>query len=119
MDIYCKNCGEPWDIYSVDEDFTEEERKMFFKGKGCPACKGIPTMYCKKCGSVYKGWMQRELIEEYGDEVIIDLIWKEKICPECGSRLEIVKFDDEFIESIVDNDGIIEDVTGKSILDYI
>jgi len=119
VDVYCKNCGEPWDVLSLDEDFTEEERKMFFKGKGCPACKGIPTMYCEKCKQTFKGWMQRRLIEEYGDKVVIDLIWKEKICPECCSKLKVAKFDEEFIESLIDCDGAVENVTGESILDYI
>ena len=29
-DVYCRNCGEPWDVWSVKEDFTEEEREKFF-----------------------------------------------------------------------------------------
>ena len=41
MDIYCKVCGEPWDVMDIREEFTEEEKKRFFSGQGCPACKGI------------------------------------------------------------------------------
>jgi len=114
MDVYCRNCGEPWDTWSLKEDFTEEERKMFLSGKGCPACKGVPTMYCENCDEVYKWWMRRDMIKEE-----VELIWKHKKCPKCMSDLKVVKFDGEYISSIVECDGAIEDITDESILDYI
>lgn len=41
MDLYCKRCGEPWDIYSVQHgDFSVEERDRFLKGVDCPSCHG-------------------------------------------------------------------------------
>ena len=41
MDVYCKRCGEPWDLYGVQHgDMTEEERDRFWKGEGCPSCFG-------------------------------------------------------------------------------
>lgn len=42
MDVYCKRCGEPWDLMGIrDGDMTEEERKMFLRGEGCPCCVKI------------------------------------------------------------------------------
>ncbi len=44
MDVYCKRCGEPWDVYGVQHgDLTDEERQRFWKGEGCPACYGKPV----------------------------------------------------------------------------
>ena len=40
-DIHCRVCGEPWDAYGVyHDDMTEDERKQFLAGEGCPSCKG-------------------------------------------------------------------------------
>jgi len=50
-DVYCKVCGEPWDIAGVlpalhgredEADMTKEEAEMLLSGKGCPCCKGKP-----------------------------------------------------------------------------
>lgn len=49
MDIHCRRCGEPWDIFGVpksaggyadddDGDMTVEEAKKMLKGLGCPCC---------------------------------------------------------------------------------
>lgn len=39
MDVYCKRCGEPWDLYGVQHgDMTATERDSFWRGEGCPAC---------------------------------------------------------------------------------
>ncbi len=44
MDVYCKRCGEPFDLYGVNnDDLTEEERKRFWAGQGCPCCYGKPV----------------------------------------------------------------------------
>ena len=41
MDIYCKRCGEPWGLYGVEHgDMTDEERRRFWRGEGCPSCYG-------------------------------------------------------------------------------
>jgi hypothetical protein len=41
MDVYCKRCGEPWDLYGVNHgDMSPEERGRFWAGEGCPACFG-------------------------------------------------------------------------------
>ncbi len=41
MDVYCKRCGEPWDLYGVEHgDLTDDERIRFWKGLGCPSCFG-------------------------------------------------------------------------------
>ena len=41
MDLYCKRCGEPWEMDHVQHGgFSEEEKKRFWAGEGCPACFG-------------------------------------------------------------------------------
>ncbi|MDD5038680.1 MAG: hypothetical protein PHN78_05125 [Dehalococcoidales bacterium] len=40
MDLYCKRCGEPWELDYVQHDMTILERVDFNTGKGCPSCKG-------------------------------------------------------------------------------
>jgi len=41
MDVYCKRCGEPWDLYGVQHgDLTATERDRFWSGEGCPSCHG-------------------------------------------------------------------------------
>ncbi len=41
MDVYCKRCGEPWDLYGVEHgDLTAEERDRFWRGEDCPSCHG-------------------------------------------------------------------------------
>ncbi len=44
MDVYCKRCGEPWDLDGVEHgDMTDDERRRFWSGGGCPACYGKPV----------------------------------------------------------------------------
>lgn len=44
MDVYCQRCGEPWDLYGVDHgDMTDEDRRLFWAGQGCPSCFGKPV----------------------------------------------------------------------------
>jgi len=38
MDVYCQQCGEPWEFLAVTDDFKHKERTDFWAGKGCPAC---------------------------------------------------------------------------------
>ena len=114
MDIYCRNCGEPWDILSVKEDFSEDERKKFFEGKGCPACKGKPTYYCESCGEYFKGWMMRDMTDEE-----IELIWKLKKCPNCLGKLKRVNYTASYFDSIVESDGAIEEVLNVNVLELL
>jgi len=37
-DIQCTKCGEPWEFYYVQHEFTEEERRKFYDYRGCPSC---------------------------------------------------------------------------------
>ncbi len=39
-DVKCSVCGEPWEYYAVQHEFSEAERKKLLNGKGCPCCKG-------------------------------------------------------------------------------
>ncbi len=43
MDVYCKRCGEPFELVGITDDFTDEEKKRFWAGKGCPCCYGKPA----------------------------------------------------------------------------
>jgi len=54
MDLYCKKCGEPWDVYGVNNgDMTSEEAALFKRGVECPCCKGkgvcSSTIPCEEC----------------------------------------------------------------------
>lgn len=41
MDIHCIQCGEPWDAWGARHgDMAHWEYKLFYKGAGCPCCKG-------------------------------------------------------------------------------
>ena len=40
MDVLCERCGEPWDLYYVQHEMSQEERNIFWAGRGCPACHG-------------------------------------------------------------------------------
>ncbi len=40
MDLYCRRCGEPWDMDHVNFEMTSAERNHFKAGEGCPACYG-------------------------------------------------------------------------------
>jgi len=43
MDIYCKRCGEPFELLGITDDFTPDERNHFWVGEGCPCCYGKPV----------------------------------------------------------------------------
>lgn len=38
MDLYCMLCGEPYDLFHVQDEMRYRERLDFKAGKGCPAC---------------------------------------------------------------------------------
>jgi hypothetical protein len=43
MDLYCNRCGEPFELLGITDEFTPQEKKDFYSGKGCPCCIGKPT----------------------------------------------------------------------------
>jgi hypothetical protein len=43
MDLYCRRCGEPFELLGIIDDFTDEEKKRFWSGDGCPCCFGKPA----------------------------------------------------------------------------
>ncbi len=30
MDVYCKRCGEPWELLGITDEFTHEAKKHFW-----------------------------------------------------------------------------------------
>ncbi len=40
MDLYCRRCGEPYELDYVQHDMNVIERTDFKAGRGCPCCKG-------------------------------------------------------------------------------
>ena len=43
MDLYCQNCGEPYELDYVYNDMTVDEKKKFLSGNGCDCCNGMPV----------------------------------------------------------------------------
>ncbi len=43
MDLYCQNCGEPWEMYYVYNDMETVDKKYFMSGQGCEYCHGKPV----------------------------------------------------------------------------
>lgn len=43
MDLYCRRCGEPYDMDHVNFEMTTLERIHFKDGEGCPSCYGKPV----------------------------------------------------------------------------
>ena len=43
MDVYCKRCGEPYELLGITDDFTDEEKRRFWASEGCPCCVGKPA----------------------------------------------------------------------------
>lgn len=41
-DLLCQRCGEPWDLYYVNHEMTDQERRDFHTGKACPSCCKTP-----------------------------------------------------------------------------
>ncbi len=46
-DITCALCGEPWDAWSVANEWTPDQARKLKTGKGCPRC-GFGA-YCPDC----------------------------------------------------------------------
>jgi len=53
MDVYCKRCGEPWDLDEVRHGMTASEQRRFWDGRGCPSCFGKrpcnKRIDCREC----------------------------------------------------------------------
>lgn len=43
MDLYCRRCGEPYEMDHVNFEMTTLERIHFKDGSGCPSCYGKPA----------------------------------------------------------------------------
>ena len=43
MDVYCKRCGEPWELLGITDEFSPDERNHFWAGEGGPCCYGKPA----------------------------------------------------------------------------
>lgn len=40
MDVFCKHCDEPCDVWHLNNDMEPHFREMFKAGKGCDICEG-------------------------------------------------------------------------------
>ena len=65
MDLLCRTCGEPWDINHVGEEFTDEEKAAWKKGK-CPCCPAGATPGQPLNGAAEIAGVLADLLE--GDE---------------------------------------------------
>ncbi len=64
MDVYCKRCGEPFELLGITDDFTDEEKKRFWAGKGCPCCYGKQAPKKRP----FRAELQEELESILGDD---------------------------------------------------
>ena len=60
MDLYCPRCGEPWELYYVQQEMTPEERSRFRSGEGCPSCYGK---------TIEKRPLRAEIAATLGDDI--------------------------------------------------
>jgi len=57
MDLLCQRCGEPYEVFYITDEMTEEERKDFHAGTRCPSC-------CKKTAAdIHLSPRQQEAVE--------------------------------------------------------
>ncbi len=64
MDVYCKRCGEPFELLGITDDFTDEEKERFWAGEGCPCCVGKPAPKKRP----FRADLQEELEGILGDD---------------------------------------------------
>jgi hypothetical protein len=38
LELYCQQCGEPWDVEYVQQDMSKTDRERFLFGDGCESC---------------------------------------------------------------------------------
>ncbi len=65
MDVYCKRCGEPWELLGITDEFTDQAKKDFWAGKGCPCCIGQPAPEKKP----FRCELQAALQDILGDDI--------------------------------------------------
>lgn len=65
MDLYCKRCGEPWEMDYVNFEMTSQERNHFKAGEGCPCCYGKPAPAKRPL----RAELQQVLEDVLGDDV--------------------------------------------------
>lgn len=135
-DLFCKKCGEPWDVGHVYEEMSEAEREILLKGEGCPSC-GFGS-YCSVCKGakklVFRVFKNSEITSEELEEEVdryVKAFWDEvrwgnfevtaefkgdkvyivKVCQRCnGTGKPMGGDDDEYYGGLVDNDGDLIDV---------
>jgi hypothetical protein len=44
MDIYCKRCGEPMEVFTFYHELTKAQQKRMQAGKGCDYCADKPQV---------------------------------------------------------------------------
>mgnify|MGYP001568827145 CR=1 FL=1 len=63
-DLYCRRCGEPWDMDYVNYEMTPLERVHFKDGKGCPTCFGTEVKE-----RPFRAYLAAALDDVLGDDV--------------------------------------------------
>jgi len=69
MDILCVRCGEPFDVYHVEQDMAKwperPNKEDFYTGRGCDCCYGkeVENIAPEACE------IQRALRDVLGDDV--------------------------------------------------
>ena len=96
MDVYCKRCGEPWDLYGVNHgDMTLTESRHFWEGEGCPSCYGkepcTEECDCEEC-------------EQFDRSILICLANKDKRLAHRPFRAELTSTLHELLGD--DTDGL-------------
>jgi hypothetical protein len=67
MDLYCGNCAEPWELFYVTEELTEEENVKFRNGTWCQSCEGKPKELSK--GNKMRTEVSKMLGDMLGDDI--------------------------------------------------
>jgi len=57
-DLFCKKCGEPWDVGHVYEEMSEAEREALLRGEGCPSCGFISEIKIGNLDVGEDGWFE-------------------------------------------------------------
>lgn len=114
-DVYCRKCGEPWDIGGVlpalcgredEADMTKEEAEKLVRGEGCPCC-GFGE-YCPLCKG--KGVIDEEEARWWGEVEPVDekdgvLYFR---CPKCGGTGKPRGREEDYYGGLVELDGEVD-----------